>query len=191
MRNNAASIIGNGVILLLWQLRCHCNPDHDKFSSLSNTTVVAIFPNVCLWQRIVYAQTWQLYIDPENLYWGTFVCQYAGLCCCIVWPLFLFDCFVKIWAICKNFLGKWSTAPPGRKLPVRLWNQWRFSSKLWGDSGPIWHRNYLLYLFFYLNRPKQSYCSGTFLYFVVSIIFISTLYAINWLTCCMHVRRWV
>ena len=112
MRNNAASIIGNGVILLLWQLRCHCNPDHDKFSSLSNTTVVAIFPNVCLWQRIVYAQTWQVYIDPENQYWGTFVCQYAGLCCCIVWPLFLFDCFVKIWPICNNVLGKWSTAPP-------------------------------------------------------------------------------
>ena len=69
VRNNAASFIGNGVISLLCrQLRCHCNPDHEKFSSLSNTTVVAIFPNVCLWQRIVYAQTWQLYIDPENLY---------------------------------------------------------------------------------------------------------------------------
>ena len=27
---------------------------------------MAIFPNVCLWQRIVYAQTWQVYIDPEN-----------------------------------------------------------------------------------------------------------------------------
>ena len=39
VRNNAASIIGNGVISLLWQLRCHCNPDHDQFSSLSNTTV--------------------------------------------------------------------------------------------------------------------------------------------------------
>ena len=26
-------IIGNGVISLLWQLRCHCNPDDDKFSS--------------------------------------------------------------------------------------------------------------------------------------------------------------
>ena len=25
--------------------------DHNKFSSLSNTTVVAIFPNVCLWCR--------------------------------------------------------------------------------------------------------------------------------------------
>ena len=23
---------------LLCQLQCHCNPDHDKFSSLSNTT---------------------------------------------------------------------------------------------------------------------------------------------------------
>ena len=31
-----------GVISLLWQLRCHCNPDHKKFSS-SSTTVVAIF----------------------------------------------------------------------------------------------------------------------------------------------------
>ena len=60
VRNNAASIIGSGVISLLWQLRCHCNPDRGKFSSLSNTTVVAIFPNVCLWQRIVYAQTWQV-----------------------------------------------------------------------------------------------------------------------------------
>ena len=60
-RNNAASKLGNGVILLLWQLRCHCNPDHNqepiigsyhnKFSSLSNTTVVAIFPNLCLWRR--------------------------------------------------------------------------------------------------------------------------------------------
>ena len=25
-------------------------------------------------------------------------------------PSFLFDCFVKIWATCKNFLGKWLTA---------------------------------------------------------------------------------
>ena len=35
-----------------------------------------------------------------------------------------FRLFCKIWAICKNFLGKWSTAPPGRKLPVRLWIQY-------------------------------------------------------------------
>ena len=63
---------------------------------------------------------WEANIDPEKLYCGTFVCQY-GLCCCIVWPLFLLDYFVKIWATCKNFLGKWFTAPPGWKLPIRLW----------------------------------------------------------------------
>ena len=31
--------------------RCHCNPEHKRFSSLSNTTVVAIFPKLCLWRR--------------------------------------------------------------------------------------------------------------------------------------------
>ena len=117
VRNNAASIIGNGVISLLWQLRCHCNPDHNKFSSLSNTTVVAIFPNVCLWRCSLCSNL--AGIDPEKLYQATFICQY-GLCCCIVWPSFLFDCFVKIWATCKNFLGKWFTAPLGKKLPVCL-----------------------------------------------------------------------
>ena len=43
-RNHAASKIGNRVISLLCRLRCHCHPDHNKFSSLSNTTVVSIFP---------------------------------------------------------------------------------------------------------------------------------------------------
>ena len=41
----------------------------------------------------------------------------------MLWPSFLFDCFVKIWATCKNFLGKWFTAPPEKKLPVRLCEQ--------------------------------------------------------------------
>ena len=113
VRNNAATIIGNGVISLLWQLRCHCNPDHDNFSSLSNTTVVAIFPNVCSWRRSLCSNL--AGIDPEKLYRGTFICQY-GLCCCIVWPSFLFVWFVKIWATCKNFLGKLFTAPPWPKI---------------------------------------------------------------------------
>ena len=34
--NYCWSKIGNGVISLLWQLRCLCNPDHDKFSSYYN-----------------------------------------------------------------------------------------------------------------------------------------------------------
>ena len=108
VRNNAATIIGNGVISLLWQLRCHCNPDHDNFSSISNTTVVAIFPNVSSWRRSLCSNL--AGIDPEKLYRGTFICQY-GLCCCMVWPSFLFVWFVKIWATCKNFLGKLFTAP--------------------------------------------------------------------------------
>ena len=42
-RYAATSKRGNSVISLLWQLWCRCNIDHNKFSSLSNTTVVAVF----------------------------------------------------------------------------------------------------------------------------------------------------
>ena len=65
--------ISIGVILLLWQLRCRCNPGHSKFLSLSNTTVVAIFPNRCLWRRtyVVFTQ------DPEKLYRATL--KHTGL----------------------------------------------------------------------------------------------------------------
>ena len=37
-----------------------------------------------------------------------------------LWLSFLFDSFVKIWATCEMSLGKWFTAPPGKKFPVRL-----------------------------------------------------------------------
>ena len=50
-RNTSVSKIGNSVISLLWQLRCHGNPDHKRFSPLSNTIVGAIFPKLCLWRR--------------------------------------------------------------------------------------------------------------------------------------------
>ena len=62
-RNTAGSKIGNGGISLLWQLRCHCNLDHDKLSSLSNTTVVASFLNLCLWRRNLSSNLGG--IDPE------------------------------------------------------------------------------------------------------------------------------
>ena len=68
-RYTAASKIGNSVISLLWQLRCHCNPDHNKFSSLSNTTVVVIFPKLCLWRRSLCSNLGG--IDPEKLYRAT------------------------------------------------------------------------------------------------------------------------
>ena len=64
-RYTAASKIGNSVISLLWKLRCRCNPDHNKFSSLSNTTVVAIFPKLCFWRRSLCSNLGG--IDPEKL----------------------------------------------------------------------------------------------------------------------------
>ena len=51
---------------------------------------------------------------PEKLYRATFICHY-GLCCGIVWPSFLFDCCVKIWATCKNFWAN-GLPPPRRKI---------------------------------------------------------------------------
>ena len=62
----AASKIVNSVISLLWQLPCRSNPDHNKLSSLSNTTEVAIFPNLCLfnWHSLCSNLGG---IDPEKL----------------------------------------------------------------------------------------------------------------------------
>ena len=68
-RYTAASKIGNSVISLLWQLQCRCNPDHNKFSSSSNTTVVAIFPKFCFWRRSLCSNLGGTY--PEKLYWAT------------------------------------------------------------------------------------------------------------------------
>ena len=116
-RNITASNIGNGVISLLWQLRCHCIPDHDKFSSLSNKTVVAIFPNVCLWRRS-YAQNWVVLtlkncysIEPPSYASAASVVASYG-------PRFFSTVRLgKIRATCENFLGKWFTAPPGKNFP--------------------------------------------------------------------------
>ena len=70
--NTSASKIGNSVISsLLWQLRCHCNPDYNKFSSLSNITVVAIFPNLCLWRRSLCSNLGG--IDPKKLFRATLI----------------------------------------------------------------------------------------------------------------------
>ena len=74
-RNTAASKIDNGVISLLWQLPSHCNPDRNKFSSLSNASVVAIFPNLCQWD-VVYAQAWEVLTLKDyraTLSWGWWI----------------------------------------------------------------------------------------------------------------------
>ena len=76
-RYTAASKIGISVISLLWQLRCLCNPDHNKFSSISNTTVVASFSKLCLRRRSLCSNLGV--IDPEKLYRATLT-LYISLC---------------------------------------------------------------------------------------------------------------
>ena len=88
-RNTVASLkVGIGVISLLWRLRCHCNPDHSKLSSLSNTAVVVVFPSLCQWQRSLCSNLGG--IDPEkplravfkkkwNMLW-TLAFNYQGTC---------------------------------------------------------------------------------------------------------------
>ena len=100
--------------------RCYDNSDVIATLVMTNfhlnTTVVAIFPNVCLWRRSLCSDlvlTLKNCIEPPSYARTAYVVT--------IWPTFLFDSFVKIWATCEMFLGKWFTAPPGQKFPVRLW----------------------------------------------------------------------
>ena len=58
----------HGVISLPCQLRCYCNLSQSKFSSLSNTAVVVIFPNLSVNGDVVYVQTYLGGFDPEKPY---------------------------------------------------------------------------------------------------------------------------
>ena len=87
-------------------------PDHDKFSSLSNKTVVAIFPNVCLWRRS-YAQNWEVLtlkncysIEPPSYASTAYVAASYG-------PRFFSTVrFVRSWLTCENFWGQMVYRPP-------------------------------------------------------------------------------
>ena len=104
--------------------RCYDNSHviktYEKFLSISNKTMVAIFPNVCLWRRS-YAQNYEVLtlkncysIEPPSYPSAAYVVASYD-------PRFFSTVrFVKIRATCENFLGKWFTAPPGKKFPVRL-----------------------------------------------------------------------
>ena len=72
-RNNAAIKTANSVTLLLGQPQWHCNLNHNKFSSLSDKTVVAIFPNLWLWRHSLCLNLEG--IDPEKLYRATLSIQ--------------------------------------------------------------------------------------------------------------------
>ena len=89
-----------------------------------NTTVVTIFPNVCLWRHSLCSD---LVLNLKNCIEPPSYARTAYVVA--IWPSFLFDSFVKIWATCKIFLGKWFTAPPPRqkisRTPMLQTMQWR------------------------------------------------------------------
>ena len=57
------------------------------------------------WQRQLFLLTCFMSSYDRFICKNT-VISYVGLCCCIVWPSFLVECSVKIWATCEKFLGK-------------------------------------------------------------------------------------
>ena len=62
---------------------------------------------------VVYAQIWQVLTLKNCLE----PLLYASTAYFAAWLYFPIDCFVKIWATCKNFLGKWATAPLAKNCP--------------------------------------------------------------------------
>ena len=95
--------------------RCYDNSDVIATLVMTNfhlnTTVVAIFPNVCLWRRSLCSDlvlTLKNCIEPPRR---------DDPCCCNMALNFLFDSFVKIWATCEMFLGKWFIAPLAKNFP--------------------------------------------------------------------------
>ena len=86
-----------------------------------NTTVVAIFPNVCLWRHSLcsdLALTQENCIEPPSYARTAYVVA--------IWPSFLFDSFVKIWATWETFFGKWFTSPSPPPPPPHTFLAKRF-----------------------------------------------------------------
>ena len=101
--------------------RCYDNSDVIATLIMTNfhlnTTVVAIFPNACLWRLSLYSNL-VLTLKTNCIKPPSYVSTAYVV---VIRPSFLSHSFVKIWATCKIFLGNWFTAPPGKKFPVRLW----------------------------------------------------------------------
>ena len=125
---------------LLESFRCYDNSDVIATLVMTNfhlnTTVVSIYPNVCLWRRSLCSDlvlTLKNCIEPPSYARTAYVVA--------IWPSFLFDSFVKIWPTCEMFLGKWFTALPGKKFPVSLCLT---NTVLWENAcPPCFSRNLL------------------------------------------------
>ena len=88
--------------------RCYDNSDVIATLMLTNfhlnTTVVTIFPNVCLWWRSLCSDlvlTLKNCIEPPSNARTAYVVA--------IWPSFLFYSFVKIWETCEIF---WANGLP-------------------------------------------------------------------------------
>ena len=83
---------------------------YDKFSSISNKTMVAIFPNVCLWRRS-YGQNWEV-LTLKNCHlhmpvWPTLLHHTA---------LVSFLLFRKNLGNLQEFFGQIVYRPPWQKI---------------------------------------------------------------------------
>ena len=97
--------------------RCYDNSDVIVTLTMTNfhlnTTVVAIFPNACLWRRSLYSDL-VLTLKTNCIKPPSYVSTAYVV---VIRPSFLSDSFVKIWATCEIFWGKWFTAPPANNFP--------------------------------------------------------------------------
>ena len=96
----------------------HCYDNSDVIATL----MVAVFPNVCLWRRSLCSDlvlTIKNCVEPPSYARTAYVVA--------IWPSLLFDSFVKIWATCEVFLGKWFTPPPplAKNFPYAYVNLYR------------------------------------------------------------------
>ena len=102
--------------------RCYDNSDVIATLIMTNFHFYLIqlwwqFFRMFVYGDVVYAQTWQVTLTLKNCIEAL---PYARTACVVASYGRRFFSTVKIWATCINVLGKWFTAPPGRKLPVRL-----------------------------------------------------------------------
>ena len=99
--------------------RCYDNSDVIATLVMTNfhlnTTVFAIFPNVCLWRRSLCSDlTLKNSLDPEKLYRATFICQ-DGLSCCNV-ALISFRLFRKNLGNLRDVFEQMVYRPPWQKI---------------------------------------------------------------------------
>ena len=89
---------------------------YDKFSSISNKTMVAIFPNVCLWRRS-YAQNWDVLtlkncysIEPPSYASTAYVVASYG-------PRFLSTVSLKVGQLARIFWANSLPPPLAKNCP--------------------------------------------------------------------------